>query len=206
LFECAPRSATKLLVPMDYRDLGLGGRYLFIGQKGYDSLLRDLLGGGASAHAEDRNLLELLDQIPSLDPFLMREQLRRHGIEAAACYFEVSEADMKRMFAFVRSEIEPLMSVAFGDLLVTDDVDMFATKILSSQIDAEMDLLRTTFRLSASEYREGMFCWKGFLYYKWTLAETVPAVHGALREMAAMEPAGKPGADKLVCRRRRGRA
>ena len=105
---------------------------------------------------------------------------------------------MKRMFAFVRSEIEPLMSVAFGDLLVTDDVDMFATKMLSSQIDAEMDLLRTTFRLSASEYREGVFCWKGFLYYKWTLAETVPAVHGALREMEAMEPAGKPGADKLV--------
>src|SRR5262249_10568384 len=38
--------------------------------------------------------------------------------------------------------------------------------------------------LEKREYQEGVFCWKGFLYYKWTLAEALPKV-GAVTEAIA---------------------
>jgi len=198
LFPCQRQSATKLLVPIDPANLRLGGRYLFLGQKGYEGQLNDLLGGDAQAHRRDRELLAVLDQIPSLDPFLMREQLRRHGIEAARCYFEVSEGDMKRMFGFVRSEIKPLVTIAFGDAEGEANVTSFVTKLLSSPVDSELHTLQRTLGIDDREFEEGMFCWKGFLYYKWTLAETMPGVHHVLKQLATMEPEGQPGSDELA--------
>src|SRR5262245_3878099 len=45
----------------------------------------------------DFAVLRLLDMLPSLDPFLLREHLRNHEIEVAPCYFTISDGDQVRM-------------------------------------------------------------------------------------------------------------
>ena len=45
----------------------------------------------------DDRMLQVLDGLPSLDPFLMRERLKKEGFAPARCYFDLTDADMVRM-------------------------------------------------------------------------------------------------------------
>jgi hypothetical protein len=63
-------------------------------------------------------------------------------------------------------------------------------KILSTAVDAETEPLRLTLRLEKKEYQEGVFCWRGFLYYKWTLAEAAPHVGRVVEQVASIRPRG----------------
>ena len=101
----AVNSCIRLLPTIDGQELKLGGRFAFIDQLNFDGMMSDLLGEGWLNDRSDRDLLTVLDGMPSLDPFLLREQLRRIGRDPARCYFEISDADMTRMFRFVEHEI-----------------------------------------------------------------------------------------------------
>lgn len=196
LFHGLRSLATKVLVPMDHTNLKIGGRYLFVRQRGYDALVADLFGQGSRTEERDRRVLDALDQVPSLDPFLLREQLRRLELDVAPCYFDVSEADMERMLAFVVDEMKPLISVAFGEAEFAEHAESFAKKLLSTEIDTELVQLRATLKLGERDYAEGMFCWKGFLYYKWQLRETIPAVRGVLDQLGDLVPPGVAHSDR----------
>lgn len=183
---------TKVILPIDEADLSLGGRYLFVGQIGYDLALAQNF--GLEPDSVDARTLRLLDQLPGLDPFLLREQLRRHGVEPAACYFNLSAADLERMTAFVASEITSLVDLSMGDnadLAAENPVARLTAKILSSESGADLEVLGQTFRLKPSEYQEGVFCWKGFLYYKWALASLVGEIGQVAESVRVVTPRGR---------------
>ena len=189
LFLRRRQVATKIVMPVDPADLRLGGRYVFVDQMNFAGILQDVF--GTSLPASDIETLKLIDRLPSLDPFLMREQLKRHGREPDRCYFELTEADRKRMFAFAQAEIAPLVAMSMGD----DDktaghAATLVAKILSNADGEEMEPLRQTLRLEKDEYAEGSFCWKGFLYYKWSLADVTEQVWRVGQEVAAATPVG----------------
>ncbi|MCU1500548.1 MAG: hypothetical protein JWM47_4501, partial [Acidimicrobiales bacterium] len=54
----------------------------------------------------------------------------------------------------------------------------------------ELNPLRETLRLAEHEYQEGVFCWKGFLYYKWTLGQTLPGAKWVSEQLATIKPTG----------------
>ena len=142
-------------------------------------------------------ILRILDETPTLDPFLLREQLRRHGFEPARCYFDLSQADNQRMFAFAQREIEPLVLMSVG---ASDAAISYATKltrkILANSGDAELEPLRRTMQLEHAQFQEGVFCWKAFLYYKWQLADLLPRVAPVLQQIETIKPRG-PQSDDL---------
>ncbi|MFN3352043.1 MAG: hypothetical protein ACK4Z5_00425 [Brevundimonas sp.] len=184
---------TKVILPIDETDLSLGGRYLFVGQIGYDLALAQNF--GLEPDSADARTLRLLDQLPGLDPFLLREQLRRHGVEPAACYFNLSAADLERMTAFVSTEITSLVDLSMGegaDLTADNPVARLTAKILSSQPGGDLEMLGQTFRLKPSEYQEGVFCWKGFLYYKWSLASLIGEIGQVSESVRTVKPRGRP--------------
>ena len=68
-FDAGRRISTKLIIPFERTDLSLGGRSLFVGQRGWQDMLNQLR-GDQDDEARDVSLLEALDELPSLDPFL----------------------------------------------------------------------------------------------------------------------------------------
>jgi hypothetical protein len=191
LFDDGRPVATKILLPLDPNDLRAGGRYVFVGELGFDQVMENVFGQRLGADQRDRRLLELLDQIPSLDPFLLREHLRRHGFEAAACYFELSEGDAKRIFSFVEEEVQPLVRLSLqGGLGFAGETAKLVRKMLASTIDGDLDPLRLTLRLEPDQFAEGVFCWKGFLYYKWALKQTAARIPAVARQIAQVQPRG----------------
>jgi len=158
---------TKVLIPIDANDLRHGAHSFLCGQRDLEAALPDLLGPGLEPGSRDRILLSVLDELPSLDPFLLREHLKRRGIEAGDGYFSITEADLRRMHGFVEQELLGLAKLG-GAGPARPASERLAAKLLSQDV-GQLGLLKETLRLSDREYQEGMFAWRGFLYYKWMM-------------------------------------
>jgi hypothetical protein len=105
--------ATKIIIPFERGDLKVGGQSLFIGQSGFQELLEEV--GNYRDQGEmkrDLDVMRLIDGVPSLDPFLLREHLRCNDIMPDSCYFAISEADQQRMYDYAAQEISRLTALA----------------------------------------------------------------------------------------------
>lgn len=174
MFQNPPVTATKVIMPFTLSDLRVGGASFFVHQLDFKKCMKEAAGTYADQgdFETDLSLLLAIDSLPSFDPFLMRERLRQSGFEAARCYFEVSEADIGRMREYVRKEVGRLVELAFenGGAASHELSSKLADKLMTDETAQSLDPLRATLRLSGEEYREGVFAWKGFLYYKWLFA------------------------------------
>jgi len=191
IFDRTKKISTKVIIPFERTDLSLGGRSLFVGQRGWTELLNQLR-GTQEDEARDIALLEALDELPSLDPFLLREHLRRRDFKIANCYFAISQADLERMQRFVSSEISKLVDLAYGnkDGKANSNISKLVSLLLSGQDDTRLEPLRLTLGLEGENFREGIFSWKGFLYYKWVLTSLWPELRDVIAELTDIKVVG----------------
>jgi hypothetical protein len=184
---------TKVIFPFEKRDLRCGGQSLLVGQKGYEELLSEAghYGDGERYDfQQDLKILRLIDQVPSLDPFLLREHLRTNDVYPDAHYFEISNADRKRMFDYASAEIRRLTNLAIspGSRSRADATARMVSALLSSEVDEKLEPLRMTLQLQPDEFREGVFSWRGFIYYKWSLMDFWPDLLKALHQLKTIAP------------------
>jgi hypothetical protein len=189
LFSATRSTGTKIIVPVDPQDLRAGGRSIYIDQRGFLEALRDAGHYNDSRLERDVAVLNLLNAIPSLDPFLLREHLRNNQIEAAACYFAISASDQQRMHEFVSKEMSRLVKLANGN----DDngsTGRMVTAMLSGQVNEKLEPLRITLDLTGPDFREGAFGWRGLLYYKWMMQDFWPDVMNTMRAIRDIQTQG----------------
>ena len=189
LFRQGRRTATKVILPFDTADLRLGGESLFINQVGFDRYVLSLYAGDTVAMQRDIEVMRQIDLLPSLDPFIIREAMGRRGFTAAACYLQISASDISSMIAFANEEIARLVSIAFTD---TQSVAAlrFTGKILSHELDAELDPLKATLRLDNTQFAEGIFSWRGFLYFKWRYLDLKAEMTRVIQALMKYQPSG----------------
>ena len=197
LFDGLTRTATKLIVPFDKADLSLGGRSVFVGERGWATILAELR-GSSDEMMRDVEILEALNELPSLDPFLLREHLKRRGFDVSHTYFDISQADVDRMQKFVGAEIARLIELAYGGAGGGGASNNLVEALLSSKTDERLEPLRMTLQLEGESYREGIFSWKGFLYYKWSLNTLWPQLKEVLVEVAKVRVLGPRDRDLMV--------
>jgi len=179
-----------VIIPLVAEDLKLGGQSFFVNQKGFRELVASFHEDDPDGAERDARLLELLDSLPSLDPFLLKELLDRQGFKISPSYFAISVADQKAMNAFVASEIEPLARLSFGELNVTSSaINRLAHKVLNAYDDDDIAPIRAAFRMTPDEYRIRAFSWKGFLYYKWKMRTEMPLITGVANRIKQLNPA-----------------
>ena len=194
LFRKVRRTATKIILPFDTAELRIGGESMFVGQAGFEKSLLGLYGGDAITMQRDLDVLHLLDVLPSLDPFIVREAMARRGFAPAPCYLKISANDISNMIAFANDEIARLVGIAFADTKSAAAL-RFTGKILSDDIDNELDPLKATLRLSQHQFAEGIFSWRGFLYFKWRYLDLQSELRRVIEALAKYQPAGFPDND-----------
>ena len=197
LFGSPTAVATKIIIPFDTSDLRSGGRSLFVDQRGYIDALRDA--GNYSGEALERDLvvLKLLNAVPSLDPFLLREVLRNNKIEVSPSYFAISDGDQERMHSFVSKQMSRLVALASGSG-GNESSNRLVTAMLSNEINEKLEPLRLTLGLTGADFREGVFSWRGFLYYKWSMGHYWPDVMSVLRDVNTIIPRGAVTAEQKI--------
>lgn len=203
IFDEPRFNATKILVPFDINDFRFGAHCLFVGQKNFDAVSEDMFGDDVKFGRSDRKVLDLIDELPSLDPFLLREHLRRSGIEPSRDYFCISDADAGKMHSYVSQQLAGLVRMTGGGgeaMAVVNSADRLAEKLLSPSPDKGFEPLKNLLRLSEKEYQDGIFCWRGLLYYKWVLHDTYPRLGSVLGEIKAIAPLGRrdPASDAYI--------
>jgi hypothetical protein len=190
IFEDGRPTATKVIVPFERSDLRLGGRSVFVNQPAWAELIADACSDSADI-SRDISLLEAIDELPSLDPFLLREHLRRRNFDIARCYFAISPGDLAQMQAFVSREVNKLISLAYRNSEGGEDYTAKLVELLlSAENDDRLEPLRLTLRLEGESYREGVFSWRGFLYYKWVLSALWPKLQQVIKELPQIKVVG----------------
>jgi hypothetical protein len=196
LFDEARPTATKIIIPFDRRDLGLGGQSVFVGQRGWTDVLVEACNASGDMH-RDLSVLRMIDTLPSLDPFLLREHLRRHGLSVASCYFALSPADYEAMQGFVTMEITKLIELAYRDLggIGRAHAARLVEALLATDVDERLEPLRETLVMDGGSFKEGVFSWKGFLYYKWVLTTLWPKLTDVANEIGRIAVTGQRDAE-----------
>lgn len=189
LFAKPRRTVTKVILPFDANDLRLGGRSIFVNQIGFDSFARSYFNVENPNASLDVQLLRHLDDIPSLDPFLVREHLARFDFRPASCYLQISPRDLEEMVTFTNEEIRRLVLAACGEGMEVAAIKL-TSKILANNLDADLEPLRQTFRMSTDEFAEGMFSWRGFLYFKWRQTALQADIGRVVKGLAEYRPLG----------------
>ncbi|MDR3511104.1 MAG: hypothetical protein P4L73_05690 [Caulobacteraceae bacterium] len=182
----APRrfNATKVIFPFDPRDLNLGGQFLFVDQLDFEpALTRHLEYGDLPLH-RDVAVLRILDRLPTLDPFLVREALVSHRFNVDSGYYRFSEPEKAHMLGFVEHEIESLIELCFGEVQAHDRRAKRLSQLLLADHDSpELEPLRVTLRMDGPEFMSAMFAWKAFLYYRWRAHALTPSLKATVKSI-----------------------
>jgi hypothetical protein len=98
------------------------------------------------------------------------------------------------MQKFVSSQIAALVELAFKDKApAPKELSVrLAEKLMTDETAQSLEPLRATLRLSGEEYREGVFAWKGFLYYKWVVGEMSPRLPDLARSILSARVLNMP--------------
>jgi hypothetical protein len=190
-------TATKVIIPFDASDLALGGSALFVGQPGWTELLAQAAGAAEPRDlAHDQQVLERLDELPSLDPFLVREHLRLKGLAVNDNCLDLPLGERERMEGFVAGELIPLAELVNREPMGTEaDANALAHMLLSTQAAERFGPLGETLRLEGVAYAGGVYAWKGFLYYKWVLAQLTAPLQTVLTDIGRLRIVGRVPSD-----------
>src|SRR3984957_11560724 len=110
---------TKLYFPFNEAEVYEGGKTIFLHAKNLQQAIVENVGMKASLTpqmlAEDVRKLEILDGLPSLDPFLMKDVFIRANLSVNERYFEISPELWQEIETFVLQSFEPLVKAAFSE-------------------------------------------------------------------------------------------
>ncbi|MBA2587273.1 MAG: hypothetical protein H0U98_01480 [Alphaproteobacteria bacterium] len=188
-FESARAMVTKIILPFDPSDLSAGGRSIMVDQRGFQEAVRDVGNYNSDAFAHDVKVMRLINALPSLDPFLLRQHLLNYKIDVAPCYFSISKADQEGMHLFVSNELGRLTKL-LGTSASGNSTNRMVSAMLSSDVAEELAPLRETLNLNGEDFRQGVFSWRGFLYYKWSIEKFWPDTILVLKQINEFRPTG----------------
>jgi hypothetical protein len=205
LFEYAERriKSTKVMFPLDRHDLSLGSFTGLVGQRDFSRIMARHLGGPEHLSERDERVLGLLDQLPTLDPFLLYARLKSSGIDVSPIYFQLSEADRTAIQIEMAQAFTPLVRLCLpGGEYGGEAAARFIDKILNFEESEEIDSLRAAFKLGTDMFAAALFAWRGLIYYKWKSASLGGALDAALAKMGAFRFASPTGSGARIERTR----
>jgi hypothetical protein len=175
-----PVIGSKLYIPYNQLDIYAGGRSVFYHDPRLLEVLNELLGLRGAVPDEDDlrhdvKMLGILDGLPSLDGFLMRDALELEGISANEQYFEVSGAERATIRDFVRLRFEPLVRRACGEGgALAGKVTQLIDKIWEAKDKEALAPLIRAFHFPDDEALSIFASWKGINFYTFEYARAKP--------------------------------
>jgi hypothetical protein len=171
---------TKLYFPFNENSVYEGGRTIFVHDPQLERALFEFFGQDGLAKdalAYDLRTLFVLDKLPSLDPFLLKDMLLNEKVEVNSAYFDLDQEFFKRIEMFILQRFEPLIKAAFPGAMESDEM---ARKLIEKIWEArDLEALQpiiSAFRLPKGQELEIMVAWKGINFYAFQAQNTKPLV------------------------------
>lgn len=171
---------TKAYLPYNNEDIYEGGRSVFIGDSHFAAALNDYLGVNAKRDSSldyDLRILKIIDGLPSLDGFLLKDALMEQGCRADDIYFDITGEEWDRIRSFIRGKLEPIVKLAmFGNSVFSDMTDYLVQKIWEAADLEALAPLVAALHLPKEHALEIFKSWKGINFYAYQYAALKPSL------------------------------
>jgi hypothetical protein len=118
-------------------------------------------------YEHDKKLLRVLIDLPSLDPFLLKDRFRQGSVEVRDEYLYVQPEEWEAIRQFVHDQFRIVASVIFpGDTAQMDErVNQLTQQLWDLRDLTHLEALTKVFGLDPARTEEIFYSWKGVIYY-----------------------------------------
>lgn len=182
---------TGIYIPYDARRPRDGGSAIYMRQKNCDVLLQDYLGIKAESGNErlrrDLDVLMLLDNVPSLDPFLIKDYLDSQRIAFDPAYLQLNEKEVAQIRQMISVKIAEIIDKAFAaGKRAAADRDRVMAALWNPALPEARDFI-AAFGISEADAPVVFAAWKGITFYQVQLRAAAPRIAEMIRWFAARE-------------------
>lgn len=164
--------ATIFYLPFDADNIRDGGHTFDLSGRGKVQALLDIAGfdvrGGGDSVARDLRLLDTVSDLPSLDPFLLRDRIEAEGISAPDAYFNITEAEFQEIKKYILAKFSPITERVVDPSArnAQEITDQFILKLWEAKDLEYLAPITEVFRIEPDEASEIYYSWKGVTYYE----------------------------------------
>ena len=177
--------ATKIILPIDPEDFSLGGASFMLSERTAGRILRDKMGLHRQSEEprvqRDLKLLDTLDSLATLDPFIVRERLLVDGVKLPDAFNAFQIQGDGNLHAYMKAQLLPLVRMALGSGAgaVTDErgLERLADEMFAGAPGERGDLLRQALKIGPDQWPASLYTWKAALFYEHRVRNFEPRFH-----------------------------
>jgi hypothetical protein len=188
MFAAAPGKTlrTRLYFPYNRERPHEGGVSIDARNPKVDEALLEVAGldrkNRPQAYDHDKKILHILDELPSLDPFLLKDRFRQAEMTVPDQYLYILPEEWEAIRLFVHNQFRVVAHVIFP--ADTGQMDEKAEQLTQQLWDLRdlnhLGALTTVFGLDASRTEEIFYSWKGVIYYDYEYDHLRPQMQALL--------------------------
>lgn len=165
--------ATVVYVPYDTDDIAGGGTSFDLDGRGRIQALFDATGFDSRADSDgvrrDLRLLDLIVDLPSLDPFLLKDRVALEEMTVPGAYFSISEEEFQDIKRYILGKFRPITERVV-DPAAPNAAELSERFIMKLWEASDLDYLKPitdAFRVDPAQAGEIYYSWKGVTYYEY---------------------------------------
>lgn len=172
LFARPQAVATKLILPIDPENLASGGATFMLGERQAPRILRDKMGlnraTGDAAVQRDLKILDILDSLATLDPFIVRERFAVDGVDLPDAFSAFHLHGDHALYEYMKSQLLPLVRLAMAGQQTNERaLDRLLDEIFVESHNSKAEFLRQALRIEADKWPAALYVWKAALFYEY---------------------------------------
>ncbi|WP_375282913.1 hypothetical protein [Marinicauda pacifica] len=185
---------TKLVLPIDRHDLNLGAFWMFLESGNFETRLVEFMGRLDGPEddptlneqfIDDMETLQILSRSPSFDPYLLKVQFGSREIDPR--FLTLNHHDEPQLRAFVFEHMAEIGQLATSGKTSQKKSERLAKVLFEEAESQARDQLRYALHMVESEFNEGVYGWKGILYYMWSADTLARSLTQLLTDLATLE-------------------
>lgn len=170
----AGRTLTKLFFPYNEAHPHEGGASIYVEDSLLERILREDYGFDRDrfpeAVARDRAILECFRNLPTLDPFLVKDKFQMEEIRANPAYLQIERREERAIQAHIMKRFRTMVDFAFGDEDAQtsrgeERLKRLVRKLWNLDDLSELRPIVEALDLPQDQAAEILYSWKGILFY-----------------------------------------
>lgn len=182
------RIGTKLYFAFNEANAFEGGKSIFVGDPAFDEALAFQAGferaDNPEAYIRDRDVMQIIDQLPSLDPFLLKDRMVAEALEPHPEYFEIGSDEWTAIRDHVMKRFRPIVEFAFGGLDAAQAqarLRLLVEKLWEAKDMEALGPVIEAMDLDREEAPAALHAWKGVIYYD----HRMTVIDGRVKDLAS---------------------
>lgn len=129
-------------------------------------------------YEHDKKILRILDDLPSLDPFLLKDRFRQATMAVPEAYLHIQPGEWEAIRAFVHDQFMIVANVIFPgqDNQIDEKAEQLTQQLWDLRDVEHLEALTKVFGLDPTRTEEIFYSWKGVIYYDYDYDRLKPRI------------------------------